>query len=211
MSVQNCIPLFPEDEIPRIINEILDCSINLQKKNKTEREDHLTYRLYGIITRSKGYRSGPLRYLLPVTQYDVFSNSHDLPVGRLDIAYIYGSLRDSYFAVEAKSLHVTYPSGWQSRISDYVSGDQGMMCFVTGKYSATQRSGAMLGYVFDGDITKARDGISKSILNNAKTLKLSDSNGMIKSNIVKRPEQVDETRHRFGHRPFVIYHMLISV
>src|ERR1035441_7926256 len=34
-----------------------------------------------------------------------------------------------YFGIESKRLHVSFPSGWQSLISEYVTGHQGMMCF----------------------------------------------------------------------------------
>ncbi|MFH0880618.1 MAG: hypothetical protein V2A34_12960 [Lentisphaerota bacterium] len=214
MSVQDCIPLFPEEEIPRIINEIVDAAACLKKKSESDREDHLTYRLYGIIIRDKRYRSGPLHYLHPVPQYEVFGLESDgnPPTGRIDLVYVYGSWRDTYFAIEAKRLHVTTgDSGWRSLIGEYVAGNQGVMCFVTGKYSAAQRAGAMLGYVFDGDVDGARSGISKAINDNRVMLMIKGSSGLRRSNVLKRKERVDETQHRFGQRSFTIYHLLVPV
>jgi hypothetical protein len=49
------------------------------------------------------------------------------------------SITPPYFAVEAKRLHVSLPSGWQSLVAEYVGGNQGMMCFITGRYRNTQR------------------------------------------------------------------------
>jgi hypothetical protein len=117
-----------------------------------------------------------------------------------------------YFAIEAKRMHVTDQNGkWYSLIREYVSGDQGMMCFVTSKYSSAQRGSAMLGYVFDGDINRAREGISKAIESNRTKLKLAGENGLAESSVVKRSERVDESRHQFGKRPFTIYHLLVPV
>lgn len=212
MSAKAFIPLFPESDIPRIINEVLDCAQKLKKKHSTEREDKLTYRLYGMIIRDKGYRSGPTQQLCPLPQYEVFDpdDDSDDPVGRIDLVYVYGSLRDTYFAIEAKNLHVTNKSGWESKVGKYV-GKQGMMRFINGKYSSAQPAGAMLGYVFDGDIEKARKEVKSATTKHSKKLKLLSPPGFKKSMLVKRTERVDETHHDLGNRKFCIYHILTAV
>ncbi|MHB8809929.1 MAG: hypothetical protein ACYC9M_07920, partial [Desulfobulbaceae bacterium] len=107
-------------------------------------------------------------------------------------------------------LHVTFPSGWQSLVSEYVTGDQGMLCFISGRYSGTQQAAAMLGYVFDGDVARARSGIENSVRKNTGLLKLLPPHKLQRSPILPgRP--VDETRHQLESRPLTIYHLFVSV
>jgi hypothetical protein len=213
LSAKVFAPLFPESDTPRIINEVLDCARKLTKKHATEREDKLTNRLYRMIIREKGYRAGPARQLCPQPQYDVFDfeGDNDDPIGRIDLVYVYGSLRDTYFAIEAKRLHVTFPSGYKTLAVEYVAKEQGMMCFISGKYSSAQRAGAMLGYVFDGAVGKARSEIKSAIFKHSVKLNLCAPSEFRKSKIVTCKERVDETHHDLGSRRFCIYHLLVSV
>jgi hypothetical protein len=66
---------------------------------------------------------------------------------------------------------VAYPSGFKTEYSVYV-GDEGMMCFVTGKYSAGLPHAGMLAYVMDNDVSRAWDGLSTAIEDNRISLKL---------------------------------------
>ncbi len=207
MSAQECVRLFPSDQIPGILNVLLDCTSTLQKLTETEREDDLSDRLMYHLRHDSWMRSAPFTLAREFRVYGdcIYEAGHS---GRIDICFICAGGDQTYFAIEAKNLHVTYPSGWKSRIAEYVTGDQGMMCFVTSKYSSMQQAGAMLGYVFDGQTSKARKGISRAIDANSSKLKVSGKCELIPSNIVER---VDETRHQFDKRPFTIYHLLVPV
>ncbi|MFO7605380.1 MAG: hypothetical protein R6W72_03620 [Desulfurivibrionaceae bacterium] len=208
MGAAHGIPLFPTEEIPRILDTVLLHAETLEKTNETEREDVLSARLYKLLIKDKLFRSAPY---IPVPEHQIFDDSgKEGHSGRIDINFICPPGVETYFAFEAKRLHVTFPSGWQSLVGEYVTGDQGMMCFVTGRYSGTQQAAAMLGYVFDGDIAKARRGIDNSVRKNAGLLKLSAPHGFHSSPILPgRP--VDETCHQLVSRPFIIYHLLVSV
>ncbi|MBT3295425.1 MAG: hypothetical protein HN919_08300 [Verrucomicrobia bacterium] len=211
MSAQDCVALFPQDQIPLILDTVLDCASTLRKKSPSELENHLSTRLVKRLQVDPRMRGGPF---VVCPEYQVLDESIDdaKHKGHIDICFVTTQGSHTYFAIEAKRLHVTFGNGkWTSLVGEYVAGNQGMMCFVTSKYSASQRAGAMLGYVFDGDTGRARDGISKAIDSNRKKLKLAGKNGLIQSGIVQRAERVDETRHQFGHRPFTIYHLLVSV
>lgn len=85
------------------------------------------------------------------------------------------------------------------------------MCFVTAKYSETQQKGAMLGYVFDGDVSRARSGIARAIAKNRAKLRMVGEAGLVRSDVVKRRQRVDETFHSLDKRPFTLYHILIPV
>ena len=49
-----------------------------------------------------------------------------------------------YFVIESKRLHVSFASGWQSLVPEYVAGNQGMMCFINERYARDLESGGML-------------------------------------------------------------------
>ena len=88
--------------------------------------------------------------------------------------------------------------------------NDGMMRFVTGRYSPYMKIGAMLGYVYDGEIGKARTGIAGYILKKAKELKLMPPKRLARSSIL--PDKlIDETRHDLEKRMFTIYHILLNV
>ena len=92
--------------------------------------------------------------------------------------------------------------------NDYVN--DGMLRFVTGQYAPFMKTGAMLGYVFDRDIIKARSGVSGYIKKKAKELKLLPPNQLTKASILPG-KPIYETRHSLKKRYFIIYHMFLPV
>jgi hypothetical protein len=211
LSERECIPLFPADEIPRILNLVLEHTETLHKLRETELEDELSDRLCKRLRIDRRIRSCPFSIH---REFRVFDENIDEAGhrGRIDICFVCAGGDGTYFAIEAKRLHVTFQKGgWKSLVGEYVVGDQGMMCFVTGKYSPLQQAGAMLGYVFDGGIQKARSRISDVIDKNRAILRISDPAGLVRSDIIEGSACVDETRHLFCQRPFMIYHLLVSV
>ena len=91
---------------------------------------------------------------------------------------------------------------------DYVN--DGMMRFVTGQYAPFMNSGAMLGYVYDGDTGKARAGVAGYILKKTKELKMLTPKQIAGSSILQ-DKPVYETRHDLKKRRFTIYHIFLAV
>ena len=208
LNAEHAIPLFPTDEIPRILDMLLRHAARLRKKHETEREDVISDRLFKLLRKDKMLRAAPF---VPVREHQIFdNNTQEGHSGRIDINFVCLPGDETYFAIEAKRLHVNFPSGWKSLVSEYVAGEQGMMCFINGKYSRFQPSAAMLGYVFDGNVSKARTGIAASVLKNAGVLRLVSPHQLQRSKVVPS-DRVDETRHFFGSRQFTIYHLLVSI
>lgn len=208
LSAEHSIPLFPTEEIPRILDTVLLHAGTLRKTHETEREDALTDRLFRLLLRDKMFRSAPF---IPIREHQIFDDmSKEGHSGRIDINFITPPGDETYFAIEAKRLHVTFPSGWKPLISEYVVGDQGMMCFITGKYSRSQQAAAMLGYVFDGEVAQAEAGIDASVRKNAGQLTLVPPHTFQKSSIVPG-KSVAETHHLLEARAFTLYHLLVSV
>lgn len=208
-SAEGLIPLFSEDEVPTILAAILKPSSGLTKRHETEWEDHITNRLFAALIRLKKIRSASF---VPVREYLLISHDGERIQGKIDISFVEPSGGYCYFAIEAKRLHVTFAGGeWHSLAGEYVTGDQGMMCFITGKYSPALRSGGMLGYVFDRRIEKATAGIAGLIQKSAEKLRLSPPRKLVESNILPGESRIRETRHDLSSRPFVMYHILVPV
>ncbi len=86
----------------------------------------------------------------------------------------------------------------------------GMMRFITGQYAPFMQTGAMLGYVYDGEKENARVDIDQQIQKNAKELKLKEPKRLLPSPIL--PDQpIHETNHDLDRGSFTIFHLLLDV
>lgn len=201
--------LFPQQHIPVVLFLIFQVGKKLRKLSETDREDWLTTRLYRQLVREPSFRDGPLQIHL---QPDIVDSCQDpaknTPDGRLDMQVSCGLGYEVYFAIEAKRLRVSLPSGFFSGSREYVN--DGMMRFVTGQYSLFMLTGAMLGYVYDGNTKDARADIDRQIRKKAKDVKLKEPSKLIPSTILP-DHSIDETRHELGKRFFTIYHIFLSV
>jgi hypothetical protein len=220
---------FPDDEIPFILAALLRCLASISKLEPCEHENRITIRLWKKLRRDNELNARPT-YLDPEV-WELNEKDEDGKIGRLDLRFLFstGTLKPwPCFAIEAKRLHVTFPrAGWKSLVSEYVTSDtakpvedeQGMMCFVSGRYSRGLRAGAMLGYVFDRNIKAARDSISAAIQLQAKKLRLA-SPGWVPESVLLANSGISESHHDlecetdiadlFAER-FTIYHVLMPV
>lgn len=221
---------FPENEIPFILAAVLRCMAAVKKTTTHERENPITTRLWKRLRRDPELNGRPTH--LDSEAWELDEEDEDGKIGRLDLRLLFstGSLKPwPCFAIEAKRLHVTFPTaGWNSLVSEYVTShtskpvqeEQGMMCFVSGRYSRGLRAGAMLGYVFDGKVESARASIAETIQTHAKKLRLAPSGQLTDSNILPRKSGISESLHDLGegarsadfqHARFTIYHLLVAV
>ena len=207
------IPLFPTEEIPFILAALLRCSATLHKRNATERETMISKRLRKFLIQDVELRKRPIHLDPEAYVYDDDADEENA-VGRLDFRFLYSTQTQHpwpYFAIEAKRLHVTFPSGWDSCVHKYVTDHQGMMCFVDQRYGQGLESGGMLGYVFDGDIEKARISIAASIEANREKLKTAPPFKLVLSSVLPGDSRVSETTHALAHGAFIIYHIFVAV
>jgi hypothetical protein len=72
------------------------------------------------------------------------------------------------------------------------------------------KTGAMLGYVYDGDTKRACAGVSNYIKRKVSELMLM-SPKKINRAAIKPDRPIYETRHRLGKRSFKIYHIFLAV
>ena len=207
------IPLFPAEEIPFILAVVLRCSATLQKKHANEHENKISNRLRKLLIRDPDLRQRPIELDRETLLYDDDSDEEN-PIGQPDFRFRYSTgIRKPwpYFAIEAKRLHVTFPSGWKSCVSEYVTGDQGMMCFVEQRYGRGLDSGGMLGYVFDGNVEAARISVGTSIEDSREKLKTAPPFKLVLSSVLSEDSRVSETIHALAHRDFIIYHLFVDV
>ena len=207
------IPLFPEEEVRFILAAILRCSAKLRKRHATEHENRLSNRLRKLLVQDSEFRLRPVEMDRESSLFDDETSS-EVPLGRLDFRFLYSTVSRKpwpYFGIEAKRLHVTFPSGWDSLVAEYVTGHQGMMCFIEQRYAQGLASGGMLGYVFDGDTAKARRAIDDLICSNREKLKCAPPSKLAPSATVPGDLRVAESAHALDRRGFTIYHLFIAV
>ncbi len=200
--------LFPQRHIPIILISILQAGKTLRKKSPNEIENRLTRRFCIKLNQIQIFRDGPLS-IHP--QQEILSSDpdKDTPGGYIDILVSCEFGSEVYFAIEAKRLRVRSTSGkMDAGNDDYVN--DGMMRFVSGQYAPFMKTGAMLGYVYDKDINKARSGVAGYIKSRGKELKLISPKQLTKASIVP-DKPIYETRHGLKKRTFFIYHIFLSV
>ncbi|MBW2583546.1 MAG: hypothetical protein JRE36_08215 [Deltaproteobacteria bacterium] len=200
--------LFPQRHIPIILISILQAGKTLRKKSPNEIENRLTRRFCIKLNQIQIFRDGPLS-IHP--QQEILSSDpdKDTPEGYIDILVSCEFGSEVYFAIEAKRLRVRSTSGkMDAGNDDYVN--DGMMRFVSGQYAPFMKTGAMLGYVYDKDINKARSGVAGYIKSRVKELKLISPKQLTKASIVP-DKPIYETRHGLKKRTFFIYHIFLSV
>ncbi len=200
--------LFPQRHIPIILISILQAGKTLRKKSPNEIENRLTRRFCIKLNQIQIFRDGPLS-IHP--QQEILSSDpdKDTPEGYIDILVSCEFGSEVYFAIEAKRLRVRSTSGkMDAGNDDYVNN--GMMRFVTGQYAPFMKTGAMLGYVYDGDTEKACSGVAGYISSKVKELKLISPKQLTKASIVP-DKPIYETRHGLKKRSFLIYHIFLAV
>jgi hypothetical protein len=202
------VRLFPTEDIPGILQNLRTCCEKLTRQSPFELENDLTKKLFQQLCRRAEYRTGPIE---PHWESQVVVIEDDEPgiTGRVDLSFSCGRGIETYFPVEAKRLFVTYPKGRKaSLVADYIN--DGMMRFVTGQYGAKMTASAMLGYVCDSPVSKAKSALVAAMGLDAGKLRLVDGGAWRESSIMVTPP-VAETRHGLGERDFTIYHLLTKV
>jgi hypothetical protein len=205
------VPLFPE--VPFILAAVLRSGARLKKVHAVELENDLSDRLRDLLDRDSGLRARPIELFREVPLYDR-KRMRQKQLGRSDLMFLYSTGTRKpwpYFVIESKRLHVTFPSGWKSLVSDYVTGHQGMMCFIEERYARGLERGGMLGYVFDDDIESARSSVAASIGSNHGQLQCARTPGFGPSSVLKNDFGVSESSHSISSRSFKIYHVFLPV
>ena len=193
--------LFPKSYVRIIVQDVQDVCRNVQRPPKSEKrpEEHLSKQVYHLLKRNPRYYSGPLEPHIESWLPDLES--------RADIRFSCGKGIETYFIFEAKRLFVTHPGGKSAKlVAEYVN--EGMMRFVGERYARYQQASAMLGYVFDVTPTEAEAEVGLAIERDREKLCLSTS---LSTSLMKVTPPVDETCHNIRGRPFLLYHLFVTI
>ena len=203
--------LFPHELIPEILELVMTSWDSFKKPDPLEREVSISEEFVKNIRFEKNRRDDlPFHVWPEVITLDTQAEDK----GRTDILFAYlGTPKEEiHFVFECKRLRIPYPppSRLATNNSEYVNR-QGMMCFVTGKYSGSVTNGGMIGYVMDGQIKEAILSVAKLIKNKRLDLKLAKDTGLERSSVMGNSQNVRETRHILSKRNFTIHHIFLAV
>jgi len=200
---------FPDGFVSEIIELLLATWEKLKLRDDVLLEPRITNLLNSAL-EEEYTRQGKTWYVHPeIKEADPVTGKE---VSRTDIRFYHRDIpgQKLYFAWEAKRVHVESHGGTRGGYSEY-TGIDGMMCFITGKYSGTAPAGGMIGYVMDGKLEKASKGISNAVEAHRAALKLTKNGRYKASKLMPKHPWNGETHHRRKNGPFDMYHVLLSV
>ncbi len=199
---------FPEGLIPELLNLVMRTWRIFRKPNLDDIETHITRRFRECLKCEKNEEDLPFQ----VWQQMSITDSDTGKEGIIDLMFIpLGSPKEEiYFGFECKRLNVKCSSGIRSGAGEYV-GSEGMMRFVDGKYARGLKAGGMIGYVMDGNVTKAVKAVASVINRRREVLYLLQNTGLEPSSFLPKERAAKETTHGLGSGPFVIHHLFLGV
>jgi len=199
--------LFPDYLVSDILGLVVKTWQRFKKPNSRDLEVPITRRFREELRRGKDFLELPFTIWPESSETDPTTGKE---IGRIDIRFLHGWREDVYFAFECKRLRIPYESRIRNNTSEYVSTD-GMMCFITGKYSKGLVSGGMIGYVMDSDVRAAIKSVKQAIDRTCTILCLVRGTSLSSCSIIPNKKTIKETIHELPNRKFSIYHIFLSV
>ncbi len=200
--------LFPQELIPDILQLVIVSWEIFPKPNPLDHEVSISKEFVKILRAEKNQHYDlPFKIWYELPEIDLLNNE-----GRIDILFSYiGTPKEEiYFSFECKRLRIPYPSRLVTNSSEYV-GNQGMMCFITGKYSRSVDNAGMIGYIMDGKENLAITSVGKHIKKKRNILKLAKNTGLELSSMIPDRRNVRETTHILSEKQLKIYHLFLAV
>lgn len=198
---------FPDSLIPDVLQLILDGWERMPPAPSEAKEEATTRQLREILRQSRDLRGLPFSIWPESTETDP---SCGREIGRIDLRFVHGYREEVHLAFECKRLYYAKSDGTRVANTSEYTGDDGMMCFVTGKYSRGLPHGGMIGYVLDGNVTKAKTAINKSIRKNSARLKLTSDPPLCASLYFPKENRIAESKHDIRSRTVTIFHVLLA-
>jgi len=195
--------------IPGIVHLVAEAWPTLTPPAGDEFEDTVTENLCRALRRSRNARALPFRIDIQYVELDPAAGQEQ---GRIDIAFSPPIPReDIYFAFECKRLNVREHGGTiRPCHAEYLHF--GMARFISGQYGAAVHAGGMLGYVLDGQVGHAIDGVDANIRQHHDSLSMAPPGALLPSRLRPFDGHARETRHRrpVGSRDFTIHHLFVA-
>lgn len=205
-SATEYFEFFPEELIPVGLQIVLDSWYKIKRPSANELEDKITKRLVVEIKRDKKARRMPFTIDF---QHVPIGPSGVVPA-RIDFKFLSGYDEDAYLAFECKRLNIPRAKSLDSNVGSY-TGSEGMGRFISGKYSLSQKHGAMVGYVMDGNATTAKGRVLKHISTKKVELGLLSWKAWEKSQFLPHREEICQTKHKTKQLSnFTLQHIFFS-
>jgi hypothetical protein len=196
--------------VPDILKLVIASWTEMASPARDEKEDNITEELCRILKQNRTSRDLPFQIHIQFVEMEPANNER---LGRLDIAFIPTINReDIYFCLECKRLNVVSGGTTRSYAAEYVLF--GMLRFVTGQYSKAVQHGGMLGYVLDGNVSRAMTNVEANIQSQRSALCMSPSGTFMPSTVLENEECARETHHDRSHEKqqvFRIHHLFMAV
>ena len=201
-----------DSKVPEILQLIVTAWKQIPPGKPDELEDAITKRLSVALHRSRKARQMMFLILTQVVELDPTTSDE---FGRMDIAFYptgegWVPREDVYFCLECKRLNVIKGTHRRSYAAEYVT--LGMVRFVTGQYARAVRHGGMIGYVRDGDVSRAITNVDTNVRKQCDRLCMPPPGGFVRSALRPNDAGARETHHHRRHResPFRIHHLFMS-
>jgi hypothetical protein len=194
--------------IPDILKLVISTWEGMPPLASDALEDPTTEELCRHLRKNKNSSSLPFRIYTQLVELDPAANEEQ---GRMDIVFCPMVPHESiYFCLECKRLNVVYKKSVRAYAAEYVL--YGMMRFVRGQYSAEVCHGGMLGYVLNGNLSRAIKNVHGAIKTNHRDLGMEAPGEMRPSSILPDNSRMRETHHTRRHRSdlFQIHHIFVS-
>lgn len=194
--------------VPQILTLVVGTWEEMPSPASDDKEDHITNVLCLALQRNRSARGLPFQVRTQVVELEPMQGKD---LGRMDIVFIPMVPReDIYFCLESKRLNALKNGKVRSYASEYVTF--GMMRFVTGQYSKAVQHGGMIGYVLDGDVSRAMINVETNIKRQRTALRMATPGTFLPSTVLKDDVRAHETRHNRTHEtnPFHIHHLFIA-
>lgn len=193
--------------VPTILHLVLDCWTQMPAPDDTHHEDDITVRLCKILRQNRTARDLPFQIDPQMVELEPEEGNQ---TGRMDITFRPLVAReDIYFCLEGKLLNVIQNGRRRSLASEYVK--QGMVRFISGKYSKAVLHGGMAGYVRDGDTKHAISRVAVNIKKQGAALGMESAGGLASSSVIENDDRVRETNHKRKTDRFLIHHLFLPV
>jgi hypothetical protein len=194
--------------VPVILDLVIASWERMTQPSTDEKEDIITEALCRTLRAAREARELPFQIHIQFVELD---SAIDEDLGRLDIAFFpLINREDIYFCLECKRLNVVKDGKRRAYASEYVTF--GMSRFVTGQYSRAVRHGGMMGYVLDGDVSRAMSNVEASIRTHHAALSMDPPGDLFPSTVLTTDARARETKH---HRineadPFHVHHLFME-
>jgi hypothetical protein len=185
----------------------LDAWRQINAPGPDEHEDKTSVRLYAAMVKKRDRQAH--RFLIRYQDVEVDADLAK-ETGRKDIVFFPGHDGDLYFCLEAKRLNARVKGVMKSLADEYVK--EGMLRFITGKYSRRVHHAGMLGYVLDGDITRAMVNVLDNIRRQHVILGMNPPGDWSESPHRVGDARAKETAHRRSHTHtrFQLQHLFVT-